>query len=122
MYSVWVHAAYEMKYLAHYACILAELHPWPTPHLCESLARLVRLSVSRRSASESVEGLALALECVDDVHGRHCMATGVLRVGDRVANDVLKKDLEDTTSLFVYETRDTLHPTTTSETTHWGEG
>jgi hypothetical protein len=23
----------EKKYLAHYACILAELHPWPTPHL-----------------------------------------------------------------------------------------
>jgi len=39
-------------------------------------------------------------------------------VSDRVTNDVLEEDLEDTTSLFVDETGDTLDTTTTSETTN----
>ena len=43
---------------------------------------------------------------------------GVLRVGDRVTDDVLEEDLENTTSLFVDETRNTLDTTTTSETTN----
>ena len=41
---------------------------------------------------------------------------GVFSVGDRVTDDVLEEDLENTTSLFVDETRDTLDTTTTSET------
>jgi hypothetical protein len=46
----------------------------------------------------------------------------VLSVGDRIANDVLEEDLEDTTSFFVDETRDTLDTTTTSKTTDSGLG
>ena len=57
------------------------------------------------------------LEGVDEVHGRDSLVAGVLRVGDRVTNDVLKEDLEDTTGLFVVETRDALHTTKTNETT-----
>ena len=41
----------------------------------------------------------------------------MLRVGDGITDNVLKEDLEDTTSLFVNETRDTLHTTTTGQTT-----
>jgi hypothetical protein len=65
----------------------------------------------------------------------------VLRVGDRVTNNlsshaesaqkglsksdsgathVFEEDLEDTTSLLVNETRDTLHTTTTSEAANGG--
>ena len=73
-------------------------------------------------ASETVEGLALTLEGVDDVHGRHSLAAGMLGVGDRVTDDVLEEDLEDTTGLFVDETRDALHTTTTGETTDGGLG
>ena len=40
----------------------------------------------------------------------------VLSVGDRVADNVLEEQLENTTGLLVDETRDTLHTTTTSET------
>ena len=47
---------------------------------------------------------------------------GVLSVGNRVTNDVLEEDLENTTSLFVNETGDTLHTTTTGETTDSGLG
>ena len=37
-------------------------------------------------------------------------------VGDGITNDVLEEDLEDTASLFIDQTRDTLDTTTTSET------
>ena len=46
----------------------------------------------------------------------------MLRVGNRVPDDVLKEDLKDTTSLFVDETGDTLDTATTSETTDGGLG
>ena len=39
----------------------------------------------------------------------------MLSVSDRVANNVLEEDLEDTTCLLIDETRDTLHSTTTSK-------
>ena len=42
----------------------------------------------------------------------------MLSVGDGVTDDVLEEDLENTTGLLVDETGDTLHTTTTSETTN----
>ena len=72
--------------------------------------------------SETVEGLSLALEGVDDVHGRDSLTTSMLGVGDGVTDDVLKEDLEHTTGLLVDETRDTLDTTTTSETADGGLG
>jgi hypothetical protein len=45
-------------------------------------------------AAEAVEGLALALEGVDDVHGGDGLAAGVLGVGDRVADHVLEALLQ----------------------------
>jgi len=67
--------------------------------------------------SETVKGLALTLQSIDNIHGNDSLAASVFRVGDRVADDVLEEHLEDSTSLLVNETRDTLHTTTTSETT-----
>jgi hypothetical protein len=46
----------------------------------------------------------------------------MLGVGDGITDDVLEKDLEDTTSLFIDETGDTLDTTTTRETTDSGLG
>jgi len=73
-------------------------------------------------SSETVQGLSLTLKGVDDVHTGDSLTTGVLGVGDRVADDVLQENLEDTTSLFIDETRDTLDTTTTSKTTDSGLG
>ena len=42
----------------------------------------------------------------------------MLSVCDRVPNNILEENLEDTTCLFVDETRDTLHTATTCETTN----
>ena len=67
--------------------------------------------------SETVKGLTLTLEGIDDVHRCDGLATGVLSVGNRVTDDVLEEDLQHTASLFVNETRDTLDTTTTSKTT-----
>jgi len=67
--------------------------------------------------SESVEGAALALESVDDIHGCDGLAASMLSVGDGVADHVLQEGLEDSTGLFVDHGADTLDSTTASETT-----
>jgi hypothetical protein len=71
---------------------------------------------------ESIQGLSLTLQGVDNVHGGDSLPPGVLSVGDRVPDDVLKEDLEHTTGLLVDETGDTLDTATTSETTDGGLG
>jgi len=79
--------------------------------------------LSRRClTSETVKGLSLTLEGVDDVHGGDGLAASVFSVGDRVTDDVLEEDLEDTTCLLVDQPRDTLDTTTTRETTDGGLG
>ncbi len=51
--------------------------------------------VSLRLAAEAVQGAALTLESVDNVHGRHGLAAGMLGVGHRITDDVLEEDLEN---------------------------
>jgi hypothetical protein len=63
------------------------------------------------SAAKAVEGAALALECVDDVHGSDGLAAGVFGVGDCVVDDILEEDLEHATGLLVDEPGDALNAT-----------
>jgi len=70
----------------------------------------------RDLAAETVQGAALALERVDDIHGGDGLSAGVLGVGDRITDHVLEEHLEDTAGLFVDETRDALDTTTACET------
>ncbi len=72
--------------------------------------------------AETIESLSLALEGVYDVHGSDGLATGVLGVGDGVADDVLEEDLEDAASLLIDETGDSLDTTTTGEAADGGLG
>uniref|UniRef100_A0ABD2W5F1 Core Histone H2A/H2B/H3 domain-containing protein n=1 Tax=Trichogramma kaykai TaxID=54128 RepID=A0ABD2W5F1_9HYME len=67
-------------------------------------------------AAETVQGAALPLESVYYVHGCDRLALGMLGVSDGVTDDVLKEDLEDTTSLFVDQARNTLDSATTGQT------
>ena len=60
-------------------------------------------------ASETIQGTALAFESIDHVHGCYRLTLGMLRVGYRVSDDILKEHLENTTGLFVDEARDALH-------------
>ena len=73
-------------------------------------------------SAETVEGLSLTLESVDDIHSDDSLTASMLGVSDRVTDDILKEDLEHTTGLFVDETGDTLDTTTTSETADSGLG
>jgi hypothetical protein len=82
----------------------------------------VRHVASHCLTSETVEGLALTLERIDNIHGSDSLTTGMLSVGDRVTDDILKEYLEHTTGLLVDETRDTLDTATTSETADGGLG
>ena len=78
---------------------------------------------SRRClTTESVESATLSLEGIDDVHGSHGLALGVLSVGDGIADHILKEGLENATGLFVDEARDTLDTTTASKTADGGLG
>jgi len=51
--------------------------------------------VLRLTAEAVLEGAGLALESVDNVHGGHGLAAGVIGVSHGVADDVLEEDLED---------------------------
>ncbi len=57
--------------------------------------------------TESVEGSALPLEGIVDIHGGDSLPLGVFSVGDGITDDVLKEDLEDTSGLLIDEVRDT---------------
>jgi hypothetical protein len=70
---------------------------------------------SGRLTSESVKGAALALKCVDHVHGGDGLAAGVLSVGNRVTDDVLKEQLQHTAGFFVNQSRNALDTTTASK-------
>ena len=72
--------------------------------------------------AEAVEGAALALKSIDNVHRGDGLAARVLGVRDRVADHVLKEDLEDTARLLVDEPRDTLDATSASEAADRGLG
>ncbi|CAA7407380.1 unnamed protein product [Spirodela intermedia] len=105
---------------------LFSIRPQPSGNLAqrENLTKDRRRRPSglcrERSAAEAVERPALALEGVDDVHGGDGLAAGVLRVGDRIAYDVLQEDLEDAPRLLVDEAADALHAPTASKTANRG--
>jgi len=81
------------------------------------IAAVTQTRAASALTTETVQSLSLPLECVDDIHRCHCLASRMLSVGDGITNDVLEEDLEDTTRLFIDQTRDSLHTTTTSQTT-----
>ena len=59
--------------------------------------------------AEAVKRAALALQCVHDIKCGHRFAARVLRICDRVANDVLQENPENGARLVVDEARDPLH-------------
>ena len=66
--------------------------------------------------SEAIQSFTLAFQSIDDIHGRDCLPLGMLCVGDRVPDDVLKEHLENPTGFLVDEARNSLHPASTSQT------
>ena len=73
-------------------------------------------------AAETVQGAALALERVDDIHGGDGLSASVLGVGHGITDDVLEEDLEDTAGLLVDQAGDALDATTASHAADGGLG
>ena len=67
-------------------------------------------------SSESVEGLSLPLEGIDDIHGGDGLPASVLGVGDGITDDVLKEDLKDSAGLLVDQATDALDSTPACQT------
>ena len=73
---------------------------------------------SRNLSSETVQGAALTLQSVDDVHGCDGLALGVLGVSDGIADDVLQEFFQNATGLLVDEAGDSLDSATASQSTN----
>ena len=56
------------------------------------------------STTEAVQGAALALQSVDNIHGSYSLALSMLCVGDGITDYILQEDLENTAGLLVDET------------------
>ena len=67
--------------------------------------------------AKAVQGAALTLEGVHNVHGSHRLPLGMLGVGDSVPDHVLQEHLEHPTGLLVDEARDALDAASASQTT-----
>ena len=77
---------------------------------------------TKNLSTESVQSASLSLQSVDDVHGGHRLPLGVLGVGNGITDDVLQEHLQNSTGLFVDESRDTLDSTSASQTADSGLG
>lgn len=73
---------------------------------------------TRDSTAKAVQCTTLSLQRIHDIHGRDSLALGVLRVRDRISDNVLEEHLQDTTGFLIDETRDPLDTTTTCQTTN----
>ena len=73
-------------------------------------------------SAKAVQGPALPLQSIDDVHGSDSLPLGMLGVGDGIPDDVLEEDLENSTGLLVDESGDTLDSTTTRQPSDGGLG
>jgi hypothetical protein len=69
-------------------------------------------------ATESIEGSALSLQSIDNIHGSDSLPLGVLSVGDSVTNNILQEHLENSSGLLINEARDTLDSSSASKTTN----
>ncbi|CAL6036392.1 Conserved_hypothetical protein [Hexamita inflata] len=69
------------------------------------------------SDSETIHGLALSLESIDDVLGSNSLTLSVISVDERVTDDNVEESLQDFTSLWIDGGADTLDTSSTSETT-----
>ena len=74
------------------------------------------MAISECLSAEAVEGLSLSFQGVDDVKSSDCLSLGVFGVGDRISDNILEEDLEDSSSFFVNQTGDSLDASTSSQT------
>ena len=57
----------------------------------------------QKSASETVDGSALSLKSIDDVHSSDGLSSGMLGVGDGISDDTFEEALEDVPGVIIDE-------------------
>ena len=57
----------------------------------------------------------MPLESIDHIHSGDSLPLGMFSVGDSIPDDILKENLENSTSLLIDQTRDTLDSSTTRQ-------
>jgi len=62
-------------------------------------------------SSKAVQGPALPLQGIHDIHGSDSLPLGVLGVGDSITDDILQENLEYTPGFLIDEATDPLHTT-----------
>jgi hypothetical protein len=72
--------------------------------------------------AETVQSTSLPLQSIDDIHSSDGLPLSVLSVCDGISDNIFQENLQHTTGLFVDQTGDTLHTTTTSKTSDSGLG
>src|SRR6185436_3247085 len=72
------------------------------------------------STAEAVQGSPLSLQGVDDIHGRHGFALGMLAIGDRIADHVFQKQLQHTSDFFVNQSGNSLHSASARQSANRG--
>ena len=66
--------------------------------------------------AESVQSLSLTFQGIDYVHGSDCLPLGMLGVSDCITDNILQEVLQDTSGLFVDQSADTFHTSSSSQT------
>ena len=90
----------------------SSLSPWLT-NACNKYRRYRNNNI-HHSDSETIHGLALSLESIDDILGGDCLTLGVVCVDEGVTDDDIQEGLQHLTSLWIDCGGNTLYSTTTS--------
>ena len=70
--------------------------------------------------SESVQSSALSFQSIYDIHSGDGLSLGMLGVCDSISDDIFQENLEDSSGLFIDESRDTFYTTSSSQSTDGG--
>ena len=72
--------------------------------------------------SESVEGSALSLQSIDDIHGGNGLPLGMFSVGDGISDDIFQEDLEDSSGFLVDQSTDSFDSSSSGQSSDGGLG
>ncbi|KAJ0458332.1 hypothetical protein HanIR_Chr15g0783841 [Helianthus annuus] len=67
------------------------------------------------STTKAIQSSSLPLQRINNIHRRHRLPPRMLRIRNRVANHILQKYLQNSTCLFINQTADPLHSSSSSQ-------
>ena len=72
--------------------------------------------IKYHSDSETIHGLALSLESINDILWSNCLSLSMISIDEWITNDDIEECLQDLTSLWIDGWADSLDTTSTSKT------